>query len=340
MQQLRRLCILVLSISIALADDLIPEATAEDIVNVGVFRSISDAGIYIAADKGYFAEQGLKVLIQNVDSSSTVTTGLASGDLDVSGGSPAASIYNAVRQGVPIVIVADKGCLLVGYGYLAFMVRTGLADKVKTAADLRELTLAATGYFAGASNEVTIQHLLQPEGVEARELKIVSMSFPDILAALGTGAVDVGTLIEPLVTVAVDKGVATIWKRGDQVYPSQQYSALIYGPGIVKRPDVAKRFMMAYLKGVRFYNDALTGKTPRGELIAILTKNTSVTNATLYDRMAFPGLNPNGALNIEGMREDMKWFVAAGRMKEAVDMHKVVDTSYIEAAVSKLGEYK
>jgi ABC-type nitrate/sulfonate/bicarbonate transport system substrate-binding protein len=263
-----------------------------------------------------------------------------SGDIDVSGGSPAAGIYNAVRQGLPIQIVADKGSTLPGHGYFAFMVRKALADQIKTPADLRGHILAATGYFAGASNEVTIHHLLAPAGVRENEVNIVAMSFPDIVAGLGTGAIDVAALIEPLVTVAVDRGIAVVWKRADEIYPSQQYAALIYGPGITERPDVATRFMVAYLKGVRFYNDALNGKASRSELIGILTKDTSVKDAALYDKMVLPGLNPNGTLNIDGMREDMNWFLAEGRMRELVDIKKVVDTRYIEAAVSKLGEYK
>jgi ABC-type nitrate/sulfonate/bicarbonate transport system substrate-binding protein len=315
-------------------------ASADDTVKVGVFQSISDAGIYVAIEKGYFAEQGLKVDVQNIDSSSTVTTALVSGDIDVSGGSPAASIYNAVRQGLPIQIVADKGSTLPGHGYFAFMVRKALADQIKTPADLRGHILAATGYFAGASNEVTIHHLLAPAGVRENEVNIVAMSFPDIVAGLGTGAIDVAALIEPLVTVAVDRGIAVVWKRADEIYPSQQYAALIYGPGITERPDVATRFMVAYLKGVRFYNDALNGKASRSELIGILTKDTSVKDAALYDKMVLPGLNPNGTLNIDGMREDMNWFLAEGRMRELADIKKVVDTRYIEAAVSKLGEYK
>jgi len=315
-------------------------ANAADTVRVGVFQSISDAGFYIAKDKGYFAEEGLDVELQRVNSSSMVTTALASGDLDVSGGSPSASAYNAIRQGVPIQIVADKGGSKPGHGYLAFMVRKDLAGKITKAADLRGKTVAVTGYLAGSSNGVTLHHLLSSGGVKESDVKIVAMAFPDILTSLGTGNIDVGMLIEPLVTLAVEKGVAKIWKRVDEVYPSQQYAAVLYGPGITKRPDVANRFMTAYLKGVRFYNDALSGKIPRKELIDILTKNTSVKNAALYDKMAMPSLDPNGKLNVKGMEADMKWFVAAGRMKAPVDMKKVVDTSYVDAAVRKIGVYK
>lgn len=315
-------------------------ADANDLVRVGSFKGISDAGIFVAKEKGFFAEQGIDIEIEVVGSASDVTTAFASGKLDVAGGSPSVGIYNAIKQGLPIEIVADSGNTSPGFGYSAFMVRKALADKIKEPADLRGHTLAATGYNAGASNEVTVHHLLSSGGVKENELKIVSLSFPDVLTSLGTGAVDVGILIEPLVTVAVEQGVAVVWKRGDAVYPSQQYANLMYGPSLTKRPQVAERFMVAYLKGVRFYNDVLRGKAPKAELVAILTKNTAAKNAALYDKMVYPGLNPNGTLNVAGMAKDMQWFVDAKRMKEPIDLSKVVNTAYVDAALKKIGKYE
>lgn len=315
-------------------------AHAADKVRVGVFQSISDAGIYIANEKGYFAEQNIEVELQQVPSASILTTALASGDIDVSGGSSSASIYNAIRQGIPIEIVADKGSTPPGHGYLAFMVRKELADQIKTAEDLRGRTIAATGYGAGSTNEVVVNKLLASGGVKPSDVKIVAMSFPDVMTSLGTGSVDVGILIEPLITLAVEKGVAVVWKRTDEVYPSQQYATVLYGPGITKRPDVGARFMTAYLQGVRYYNDALTGKIPRKDLIDILTRNTTVKNAALYDKMVLPGLDPNGALNTKAMEGDMAWLLEAGRLKGPLDIKKAVNTSYVDAAIAKLGPYK
>ena len=172
------------------------------------------------------------------------------------------------------------------------------------------------------------------------ELRMTNMTFSDILAGLGTNRVEVGVLIEPLVTQAVEQGIGVLWKRVDTIYPGQQYGALMYGPGMIKRPEVARKFMVAYLKGVRFYNDALSGKASRDELVAILTKSTSVKKPELYAKMAFPGLHPNGTLNTAGMEYDVKWWVSAGRMKESVDVATIVDASYAAYAVQQLGPYK
>ena len=210
-----------------------------DKVRVGAYASISDAGLYIAKDKGYFAEQGINVEIAQVNTGTEMTSQLANGDLDASGGAPGAGLYNAVRQGIELKIVADKGSSLPGHGYFAFVVRKELADKIKEPADMRGRLLAVTGYGAGAPSEVTIHKLLESGGVKESEINQVNMQFADIAAALGTGKVDIGVLIEPLVSQVVNKGIAVVWKRVDTVYPDQQYGALMYGPGIMKRPDVA-----------------------------------------------------------------------------------------------------
>lgn len=242
-----------------------------------------------------------------------------------------------MRQGVPIKIVADKGSTLPGHGYFAFLVRKDLADKIRTGADFRGRTIAVTGYMRGASSEVTIGRVLAGAGLKESDVKLVNMAFPDIIPALSNGSADIGVLVEPLVTLAIEKGVAVLWKRADEVYPSQQYGALMYGPGIIAKPELARKFMVAYLKGVRFYNEALAGKASLDELTAILIKHTSVKDPQVYKKMAYAGLHPNGTLNVAGMEYDAKWWLANRRMKEAVDPARLVDSSYAEYAVRQLG---
>jgi NitT/TauT family transport system substrate-binding protein len=328
--------LVALSVPLVLASG----AQAQEKVKVGAFSSVSDAALYIALEKGYFAEQKLDVQMVHIDSGATMVTELANGNLDASGGSPGAGLYNAVRQGIPMKIVADKGSALPGHGYFAFVVRKDLAGQIQSPADLKGRLLAVTGYQRGASSEVTIGKLIAGSGLKESDLRLTNMTFADIFAGLGTGRVEVGVLVEPLVTQSIEKGVAALWKRSDEVYPGQQYGGLMYGPGIIKRPQVANAFMVAYLKAVRFYNDALSGKAPREELVSILVKHTSVKNPDLYKKMVFPGLDPNGKLNAAGMEEDVKWWAANGRMKEPVDVSRLIDTSYTDYAVKQLGPYR
>jgi len=86
-----------------------------------------------------------------------------------------------------------------------------------------------------------------------------------LIVALDNGAIDAAALPEPNATIAERAGYAVRIMGNDQIYPSQQLTVLMYGgPFIANRRDVAQKFMLAYLKGVRFYNDALVNGHLRG----------------------------------------------------------------------------
>jgi NitT/TauT family transport system substrate-binding protein len=313
---------------------------AADTVKVSVYQSVSDAGIYIAADKGYFKEQGIAIELIQLDSVSSVVTALASGQVDVAGGAPSAAIYNSARQGIGIRIVADKGSMPTGGGYIGLVVRKGLEDQIKTPADLKGRKVAWSGIGVGTTNEVALDHMLKAAGMKDSDISLQNLTFGDSLAALATGSVDAAYLIEPLIQSAEERGLGKLMMTGDAMYLNQQVAVLLYGPAFAKRADVAKHFMVAYLKGVRDYNKAFRKNEGRAEIVAILSKNTAVKKPELYEKMVMPGLNPNGAVNVEGMKSDMQWFLSKGFLKESVDVSKVVDNSFVEQAVRELGPYK
>src|SRR4051812_34000199 len=98
----------VFALALAAALGATDPSAAADRVDVSVFQSVSDAGIYIARERGYFREVMIDLELIQLDSATIVDTALASGQVDVAGGSPSAGVYNAIRQGIPIRIVADK----------------------------------------------------------------------------------------------------------------------------------------------------------------------------------------------------------------------------------------
>jgi NitT/TauT family transport system substrate-binding protein len=157
---------------------------------------------------------------------------------------------------------------------------------------------------------------------------------------LASGSVDAAYLIEPLMQSADQKGIGKLLITGDRMYPNQQVAVLLYGPDFAaKRKAVAERFMVAYLKGVRDYNNAFRKNIDRAAIAAILGKNTTVKAPALYDKMIMPGLDPDGKVNAAGMTNDMRWFLSKGYLKQEVDVSKAIDSSFVESAVKKLGPY-
>jgi ABC-type nitrate/sulfonate/bicarbonate transport system substrate-binding protein len=83
-------------------------AAAADQVKIGIARTISDAGYYIADAIGFFREEGLDVSITGFNSAAQMIAPLGTGELDVGGGTVSAGFYNAVGRGILMKIVADQ----------------------------------------------------------------------------------------------------------------------------------------------------------------------------------------------------------------------------------------
>jgi len=161
--------------------------------------------------------------------------------------------------------------------------------------------------------------------------------------ALANGSIDVALPIEPFVTHIVEQGVGVIWKRDDEVVPGHQVAVVLYSPKFIEtKPELAHKFMLAYLKGARDYNDAFVKKDAmkRRDVVQILIRNTPVKDPALYDKMVMPGIDPNGRVNLESLARQQEWFVAKGAQKTKVDLSKAVDTEFVDSAVRVLGIYR
>ena len=136
------------------------------------------------------------------------------------------------------------------------------------------------------------------------------------------------------------QGIGTRWKGLDELSPGQQTAALYYSPQFAAT-DAATRFMIAYLRAARDYNDAFVKGIGREEAVTMFMKHIQGIDRPLYDQMAMPGINPNGRVNQASIEEDLRAYLATGQVKQTVDVNKVVDNSFADAAVRALGgEYR
>jgi len=317
------------------------ESLAPAKVKIGNVGGISDAALFIANDKGFFREQALEVEFKPFNTAADMVPFLGTGDLDVAAGAPSAGLLNAITRDVPLRIVADKGNMNPGHGYEAIVVRKAMADKIKGPADLRWRKIAISA--RNITPEVALDTYLQQAGLSVKDVDLQTMPFPDMRSALANGSIDAAVPIEPFVAQIVENGIGVILQRDDQTVPRHQVAVILYGPKFVEQnPEVARRFMVAYLKAARFYNDAFEKKdaAKRKEVIDILVKNTTVKDVALYDKMVMPGIDPNGKVNIESIAQEQDYFLKKGSQKTRVDLNKVVDNQYSEWAVQKLGPYK
>jgi NitT/TauT family transport system substrate-binding protein len=308
-------------------------------VRVGVVGATSDAGLYIAQERGYFREQGIEIDLGQFQAAQQMVPLLATGQLDVGGGGTSAGLLNAVAQDVPLRIVADKGSMPPGFGFGAVVLRKELAEGGSFGCanfkGLRMGTAAVANSFAPS-----LERMLRDCGLAMSDLDMVEIAYPDVPAALRNGSLDASHLLEPQITRGLAEGVFALYKRQDEFYPDQQTAVLLYGPHfIANQREAGQRLMIAYIKGMRDHWDAFTRGVNKAEIVDILTRTTVVKDPALFAVMTPAGLNPDGYINMRTFADDVEWWSNRGYVRTRVDPNQVVDNSFVDYAIERLGRY-
>jgi len=303
----------------------------------------ADAGGYIAMDQGFFAEQGVALDLVPFATAVDMIAPLATGQLDVIGGVTSAGLWNAVSRGAAIKVVAGASQSDPGpppATVTTFLVRKTLADsgRVKSMADIKGLNVVSPP--PGNAVELLWSLIFKSAGLSKNDLNTLTLPITEVGAALINGKVDVAATNEPSTTIVLNQGAGSVLLHDYEVYARNQVGVLFYGPDFA-RSDLAVPFMMAYLKAARLYNDAFVKKLPdaRAKVIRALVANTTLKDASLYDKMTVPRFDPNGELNAKSLQDQQDYFISAGEQPKPVDLNSVVDMQYAKAAVAKLGPY-
>ena len=233
-----------------------PGRAEDEVVKIGDIPQLSNAGMYIAIEKGYFRERGIRNDIAIFASAARTVPALTAGELEVSMGAASAGLFNAIAQGAPFRIVADKGQNRPGFGYSMLTVRKDLLDsgQVKSLKDLRGRKVAI--FAKGITLDYMLGKLAEEEGLTIRDFELAFMAAPNQLTALESKAVDAALTVEPWGARFEERGLATRFRTADQVkgQTSVQSGVVMYSGTFIKdRRAVAQRWMDAYLKGCEFY---------------------------------------------------------------------------------------
>ena len=153
----------------------------------------------------------------------------------------------------------------------------------------------------------------------------------------------VASLSQP--SLAMRNGDAVLIKSDDEILPNHQIAVLLYSEDFaLRQADAAKRFMRAYIRAVRFYNDALENGRLEGptsdDVIAILSEATPIKSRDIYKLITPTGMNPDGRVNKASLAYDLAFYTEQGLVKGSVNLDDVVDRSFVEAALKELGPYR
>ena len=321
-------------------------AQAADRVTVGTVGNSSDAGFFIAMDRGYFTAEGIDAALTPFDGAQRMMAPLGQGELDVGGGTATASLYNSASRGIGIRIVADRSRMEAGYMFQTLMVRKAVIEsgRFKGYADLKGLKFALVA--PGGSPGSALNEAARKGGVPYDSIDKVFLPFPAQASAFVNGAIDASLMIEPFATYLVDQGVAVRFASSEDFYPGNQIGLVFFSEKFLRdRRDVGERFLRAYVRALRDYNDAVIdgrfSNGPRGEaIVAILARNLNMKEEQIRGSYV-QAISPDGKPNVESLRKDLQFFLAQGDVTDArVDLDKILELSLVDKAAKDLGPYQ
>lgn len=304
-------------------------ARAADVVRMGDLPAISNAGLYIAVEKGFFRDAGIEVESERFASGAKMIAPLATGQIDVAIGSPSAGLYNSIASGMDFKIVADKGQARPGASFDPLVVRKDLVDsgRVKSVKDLKGLKVASGS--KGINLDFFLGKMLEHAGLAFDAVDVVYLPYPEAITALASKAVDAAIVPEPWGVRAEEQkaGVRLFLTEQTPSISTFQVAVIMYsGKFMRERPKIAREFLRAYVKGVRYYNQ-------RGlkdqEVAAIVSKHTRVPPDTIKATIPFY-VDPDARPRVDDLSTLQAWFHKMGWVKTTVPIDRVVDLSFLE----------
>ena len=281
-------------------------------VTVGYIPFLIDAPFFVGIEKGYFADEGLELKLERIAGGADMLLQTAAGNFDIGSGGIGVSLFNAagaaIKSGkeVPFEVVAplhhEKAPVATPLVVSKERYDSGELTKVS---DLKGKKVSINA--PGASIEYWLYRALKAGGLKYTDVTVVTVSFAEVSAALKNKSIDGAMLGEPFTTLGEDQGLVRVlsedFVNGDQ--PTGVYWNRTWAK---KNPELAAGFLRAYLKAVA---DLENGGWQDPATLAILEKYTQVP-ADVIKRAARPYNDPQGKLNLEGFRDQERFFRGLG----------------------------
>jgi NitT/TauT family transport system substrate-binding protein len=314
-----------------------PVVAQQTTVHIGMARSVSNGAELIAIEKGYFRDAGIKVEIDDIDTSANTIALLATNRLQIIAGGISAGYFNAIEKDLPVIIIADRVSTPIGHN---LMLRPDLKDKITSLAQLKGKVIASNG--AGSVSTYEVGKMLQTAGVAISDVDVKIFPFTQMPIAFANKAIDAGIAIPPFVSQFLDQGIALGFAEPDAlVKPTPMTIAVIMvnTDWAKKNTALLRNYYTAYLRGVRDYCNAYHGAPIKEEIVAALIRYGSERRPELLYKYPWPARSPNGRINTASMLDMQDWFVKNGFSRAKFPAERLVDASYADFAAEKLGPF-
>ena len=233
-------------------------ASAQDKVKVGVFPTASSLPYFTAIERGFFKEQGIEPEMVRLIGGPPNVAAMIGNQIDASAVLVTIEGINANIKKPGVAMYISINSQNQKYQMEQFVIRKGL--EAKTLADLKGKKIMSA---PGPANVTMAKAALAAAGLKEGDYTIDQLDMGQHVNAMTAGTFDAGYTLEPNASTMKKMGVATTLEAGviaRYVLGDQNANAFVGGAALTSdfiknRPDVARRFTLAWGKAVDLINN-------------------------------------------------------------------------------------
>lgn len=274
--------------------------------------------VYVAVEKGFFAEEGLNVeIVDTVAGGATAVQMVSSGDVQGALLSTMA-IINARSSGLPVVGVADIQSAFEESPLEEFYVR---ADSgINSIEDLKGKKIAIN--LVKSSFHYTWLMALENAGMTADDVEFVNLSFDQQQAALERGDVDAIGLMQPYTKKARESEDLKMLFDAVDVFGEKQFCEIfVNSVWAENNPEDAEKFVAGIVKATKWIEEN------QDEAKKIISKYTGI-DVQYIDDYKF---QPNGMVSESDAEYWLEYMKRTEGAADYLEVGDVVTNKYNKA---------
>ncbi len=315
-------------------------AQAQEPEKKDVMLGVGGAGLLyylplaIAERKGYFEEEGLNVTVNDFRGGSQSLQALIGGSADVVTGAYEHTIRMQVK-GQDIRAVIELG----RFPAIVLAVKSSIADKVKTAGDLKGMKIGVTA--PGSSTNNFANYLLAKDGVKPDEVSIIGVGAgATAVAAMKRGEIDAISNLDPVISTLSRDGDIEILADSRTEAGMQEIfgatslpAAVLYikGEYIEANPNTVQALVNALYKSLKWLETA----TPE-DVASTVPPEYIGDNREVYMeavKNSLPTYSRTGLVTDDGIDAAMELLSFDAEVAAAtIDRAKTFDGSFVKKA--------
>ncbi len=330
--------VVVIAVSVAAALAAVaaassPAATAElTKVRVNTFPNAKALPVHVGLARGFFAEHGLAVELENTESSQSQRDGLAAGRFQIA--------HAALDNAVAMIEVAKRDVVIVSGGDSG-MNEFFVQPEISSFADLRGRTIvvdAPDTAYALQAKKLLLQHGLR-EGADynVKQVGAVVFRYKAMIEDKSNAA---GILNLPFTVEAAERGLKSLGGLVDLLGPYQAAGAFVMRGWAQNNGEILERYLAAYVQALLWIRDRGNRTEAVDLLVEKLKLDRKIAERT-YDLLVVPssGFTPDARFDVEGFRNMLALRAEIERKPgtEAAPPERYVDLRYYEGAMKLIG---